>query len=129
LKLEGIALRRLQEQIVNAAVGRARFETLFGHRVPIVNATEFRSEIANRLCSTYPECPFAAAYHYDKGGELCWSLRSLGDFDVAALARQAGGGGHKNASGFNGPAPCSGAGAPPARSASSEPTAAEAVGT
>jgi oligoribonuclease NrnB/cAMP/cGMP phosphodiesterase (DHH superfamily) len=105
LKLEGVALLRLQEQIVAAAVQRASFDTLFGHRVPVVNATEFRSEIANRLCSLHPQCPFAAAYHYDKSGELCWSLRSIGEFDVAALARQAGGGGHKNASGFNGPAP------------------------
>ncbi len=105
LKLEGLALLRLQEQIVGAAVGRARFETLFGHQVPVVNATEFRSEIANRLCSLHPEAPFAAAYHYDKAGELCWSLRSVGEFDVAALARQVGGGGHKNASGFNGKPP------------------------
>jgi hypothetical protein len=105
LKLEGVALLRLQEKIVSGAVSRASFDTLFGHRVPSVNATEFRSEIANRLCSLHPECPFAAAYHYDKAGELCWSLRSIGDFDVAELARQAGGGGHKNASGFNGQPP------------------------
>lgn len=105
LKLEGVALRRLQEQIVSSAVARARMETLFGHRVPVVNASDFRSEIANRLCSLHPECAFAAAYHYDKAGELCWSLRSVGDFDVAALARLAGGGGHKNASGFNGQPP------------------------
>lgn len=105
LKLEGVALRRLQEQIVSAAVARARMDTLFGHRVPVVNATDFRSEIANRLCSLHPECPFAAAYHYDRDGELCWSLRSVGEFDVAELARRAGGGGHKNASGFNGHPP------------------------
>lgn len=105
LKLEGVALRRLQEQIITQAVSRAGFDTLFGYRVPTVNATEFRSEIANRLCSLHPDSPFAAAFHYDKAGELCWSLRSIGDFDVAELARQAGGGGHKNASGFNGPAP------------------------
>jgi hypothetical protein len=105
LKLEGVALLRLQEQIISGAVSRASFDTLFGYRVPVVNATDFRSEIANRLCSLHPECPFAAAYHYDKAGELCWSLRSVGEFDVAELARQAGGGGHKNASGFNGAPP------------------------
>lgn len=105
LKIEGVALRRLQEQLVGAAVGRARMESLFGYDVPVVNATDFRSEIANRLCSLHPDRPFAAAYHYDKDGELCWSLRSVGDFDVAALARTVGGGGHKNASGFNGPPP------------------------
>lgn len=102
LKLEGVALLRLQEQIVAQAVTRARLQDVFGYSVPVVNATEFRSEIANRLCSLHPECPFAAAYHFDKSGDPCWSLRSIGDFDVAELARQAGGGGHKNASGFNG---------------------------
>lgn len=105
LKIEGEALLRLQEQIVASAVARARFETLFGHRVPVVNATDFRSEIANRLCSLHTDCPFAAAYHYDKQAEMCWSLRSIGDFDVAELARRMGGGGHKNASGFNGQPP------------------------
>ncbi len=105
LKIEGVALLRLQEQIIQSAVSRMSFQNLFGHTVPVVNATEFRSEIANYLCKLHPEAPFAAAYHYDKNGELNWSLRSIGEFDVAALARQAGGGGHKNASGFTGPAP------------------------
>ena len=105
LKLEGVALLRLQEQMIQSALNRVRFEHLFGYEVPVVNATEFRSEIANYLCNLHPEVPFAAAYHYDKNGELNWSLRSVGDFDVAALARQAGGGGHKNASGFSGQPP------------------------
>lgn len=105
LKLEGVALLRLQEQMIQSALSRVSFQSLFGHSVPVVNATEFRSEIANYLCKLYPDAPFAAAYHYDKHGEQNWSLRSIGDFDVAALARQAGGGGHKNASGFTGSAP------------------------
>lgn len=105
LKLEGVALLRLQDQLVQAAVSRVRFETLFGYEVPVVNASEFRSEIANYLCTQHPEVAFAAAYCDDKNGERQWSLRSVGDFDVAELARQAGGGGHKNASGFAGTPP------------------------
>ena len=105
LRLEGVALLRLQDKLVKGASARAGFQNLFGYQVPVVNATEFRSEIANYLCKLHPEAPFAAAYHYDKHGDINWSLRSVGDFDVAALARQAGGGGHKNASGFTGPPP------------------------
>lgn len=105
LKLEGVALLRLQEQMIQGALGRVRFQTLFGHEVPVVNATEFRSEIANYLCTLYPEVAFAAAYYDDKNGERNWSLRSVGEFDVAELARSVGGGGHKNASGFTGQAP------------------------
>jgi nanoRNase/pAp phosphatase (c-di-AMP/oligoRNAs hydrolase) len=44
--------------------------------------------------------PFAAAYYDTLDGHRSWSLRSVGDFDVAALAKRWGGGGHKNASGF-----------------------------
>ncbi|MFA5505064.1 MAG: DHHA1 domain-containing protein [Vulcanimicrobiota bacterium] len=102
LKLEGGALLRLQDQLIQSAVNRTRFQTLFGHQVPVVNATEFRSEIANHLCSLHPEVAFAAAYYDDKNGERNWSLRSIGDFDVSELARSVGGGGHKNASGFTG---------------------------
>jgi nanoRNase/pAp phosphatase (c-di-AMP/oligoRNAs hydrolase) len=105
LKLEGVALLRLQEKMIKSALGRVSFQNLFGYEVPVVNATEFRSEIANYLCTLHPEVAFAAAYFDDKNGERNWSLRSVGDFDVAELARQAGGGGHKNASGFSGPPP------------------------
>lgn len=105
LKVEGVALLRLQEQQVLAHCKRMRWEQLGGHRVPIVNASDLRSEIANRLCTLYPEAPFAAAYYDTQDGHRNWSLRSVGEFDVAALAKRFGGGGHKNASGFSEPDP------------------------
>lgn len=100
LKVEGVALLRLQDQLVEAACGRARWESMFGYRVPVVNATEFRSEIANALCRKFKDAPFAAAYYDNERGERSWSLRSQGEFDVSALAAQMGGGGHKNAAGY-----------------------------
>lgn len=100
LKKEGVALLRLQNQQVDAHCKRMRWENLGGHRVPIVNASDYRSEIANRLCTLHPEAHFAAAYYDTQEGYRSWSLRSVGDFDVATLARRWGGGGHKNASGF-----------------------------
>lgn len=105
LKVEGVALLRLQEIQVGAHCRRARWEDLGGYRVPIVNASDLRSEIANRLCTLHPEAPFAAAYYDAQDGHRSWSLRSVGDFDVAALAKRFGGGGHKNASGFTEPDP------------------------
>ena len=105
LKLEGVALLRLQDIMIQSAVRRVSFRSLFGYNVPVVNATEFRSEIANYLCTLYPEVAFAAAYYDDENGARNWSLRSVGEFDVAALARSMGGGGHKNASGFSGSPP------------------------
>lgn len=100
LKVEGVALLRFQEQFVEAHCKRVRWENLGGHRIPVVNASDCRSEIANRLCTLYPEAAFAAAYYDLHDGHRSWSLRSVGDFDVAAVAKRFGGGGHKNASGF-----------------------------
>lgn len=36
-----------------------------------------------------------------ESGKFQYSLRSRGDFDVSAIAKKFGGGGHKNAAGFN----------------------------
>lgn len=43
---------------------------------------------------------FGATWFKDKDGNIKWSLRSIGDYDVSAIARSFGGGGHKNAAGF-----------------------------
>lgn len=100
LKREGATLLRLQNQLVQGACERARWEDVGGFRVPVVNATDFRSEVANKLCALHPEAPFAAAYYDDEHGHKTWSLRSVGDFDVAELARKLGGGGHKHSAGY-----------------------------
>lgn len=43
---------------------------------------------------------FGATYYTDDKGITCFSLRSVGDFDVAQIAQKFGGGGHKNSAGF-----------------------------
>lgn len=100
LKAEGVSLLRLQEQTVMAHCRRYRWDTLGGHHVPLVNATDYRSEICNRLCSLHPDAPFAAAYFDNEEGFRSWSLRSIGSFNVAQLAQNFGGGGHPKAAGF-----------------------------
>ena len=47
----------------------------------------------------FPDSPFAASFTV-KEDTIMFSLRSIGDFDVSAIAKQHGGGGHKNAAGF-----------------------------
>ena len=106
LRREGVSMLRFQELQVDAACERVRFAQILEWEVPIVNATDCRSEIANRLCELYPQTAFAAAYYDNNQGFRCWSLRSLGDFDVADVAQRLGGGGHKNASGFVETFPC-----------------------
>lgn len=43
---------------------------------------------------------FGATYCTDRTGAIIWSLRSVGDYDVSAIAKIFGGGGHRNAAGF-----------------------------
>lgn len=43
---------------------------------------------------------YGATYYSTKDGSLKWSLRSTGNYDVSAIAKDFGGGGHKNAAGF-----------------------------
>jgi hypothetical protein len=68
--------------------------------VPVVSSSILRSEIGHRLLELHPEAKFAAiCYRVDVVHEE-WSLRSRGDFDVSAIARREGGGGHPSAAGF-----------------------------
>lgn len=67
--------------------------------VPCVNAPFWCvSEVVGELCEGHP---FAFGWHISNTGRAVYSLRSRGDFDVSALAKRWGGGGHKNAAGFN----------------------------
>lgn len=70
-----------------------------------VNAPYFAaSEVAGELCAE-PGVDFGLCYFEGAGGEYYYSLRSRGDFDVSAVARSYGGGGHKNAAGFKSKSP------------------------
>jgi len=68
--------------------------------VPVVNCSANISEVGNALCKLYPDAPFSASY-CDRKDIRSWSLRSIGDFDVSAIAKIFNGGGHKNAAGFS----------------------------
>lgn len=102
---EGEAILRWQQQKIEAAISHAVWMKIGGYRVPVVNATQLMSEICHRLCEAYPDAAFAAYYFDDKDGNRQWGLRSVGEFDVSAIAKRYGGGGHRNAAGFKTLAP------------------------
>ena len=89
---------------------RLRVEELKRHAYParinqdrcwISNAPYFAaSEVAGELCDQ-DGAAFGACYFEVEAGRFQYSLRSRGDFDVSAIARRYGGGGHKNAAGFS----------------------------
>lgn len=97
---EGIAILRFQSQQVSMMADNAWWTVLGGHRVPVTNATVFFSEVGEELCRRHPDAPFAAYYLDRADGKRQWGLRSRGDFDCSAVAKQYGGGGHPGAAGW-----------------------------
>lgn len=88
--------QRLIKNIVNFRE-RVEFE---GHECYVVNAERiYRSAVGHELATLSESeggAPMGIVYYRYEGGVHC-SLRSNGEFDVAALATKHGGGGHKNA--------------------------------
>ena len=97
----GNALLKLKRKKINEGKSRAYITKVSGYTVPVVNSCSlYVSALLSELCEERPQYPFAAAWVRMNDGRLKWSLRSVGDFDVAFVAEHYGGGGHKNAAGF-----------------------------
>lgn len=85
-------------QYVREVAKNARRVTFEGHDVPLVNAPQCDiSELLGFLASGET---FSMGWWQRSDGVFQYSLRSRGDFDVSELAKRYGGGGHKNAAGF-----------------------------
>jgi single-stranded DNA-specific DHH superfamily exonuclease len=105
---QGKALDRKMQKDIAELIGQTRRDMVIGgHRVPVVNLPyTMASEAAGKLAE---DSPFAAAYFDHADGKRVFSLRSRGDFDVGALAKQVraslgfSGGGHAQAAGFRAP--------------------------
>lgn len=102
-----LALRSAGEAIlahVNYQVERSlqhvRFYDILGHYIPVVNTCLYQSETGSALCTAYPDAPFAALFWDRADGKRQFSLRSKNGFDVSEIAAYFGGGGHKDAAGF-----------------------------
>lgn len=88
-----------------AEVGKNAFRIeIDGHKdVPLVNAPQCDvSELLETLMDSTGS-PIAMAWWQRADRVFQYSLRSRGDIDVSAIAKAHGGGGHKNASGFQVP--------------------------
>lgn len=95
----GRVLRAYIDKHVAELASFAEPVTFEGHTVYAVNcARPFRSAVGNLLATEHP--PFSIVW-YRNGGVFSVSLRSIGDFDVSAIAAKYGGGGHRNAAGID----------------------------
>jgi len=100
LKAEGKILLRYERQLIERACEQSVLRTIGGHEVLVVNTTVCGSEIGERLCLLNPHLPFSAFYSDTHEGTRKWGLRSRNGFDVSAVAKLYGGGGHAAAAGF-----------------------------
>ena len=95
---EGVAIERYKKQQVENICQHATEIEMDGHKILAVNTTVQFSEVAGKLAEGRP---FGAAWFVRSDGKKQWSLRSRdGGVDVSEVAKRRGGGGHRNAAGF-----------------------------
>jgi oligoribonuclease NrnB/cAMP/cGMP phosphodiesterase (DHH superfamily) len=99
LKAEGVTCERFEKSVVDKICKGAFKRKVDDYVVPVVNTTQSWSEVGHELLQRFPEAPFVASFTiFDD--QVMWSLRSRPDFDVSAIAKKYGGGGHAQAAGF-----------------------------
>lgn len=98
----GAILRKHDKDIRELLKITRRGMIIGGHSVPVANLPYTMASDAAGLMAR--EAPFAACY-FDRADARVFSLRSRGDdgMDVAEIAASYGGGGHRNAAGFQMP--------------------------
>jgi oligoribonuclease NrnB/cAMP/cGMP phosphodiesterase (DHH superfamily) len=86
---------------VPSFVGQNCADTNYPYEVAIglaVNAPIHQSEIGHELANQ--SGTYGLVWHVGSDSRVRCSLRSNGDYDVSSIARSFGGGGHRNAAGF-----------------------------
>ena len=96
---QGGAILRALNGYVEANLRRFLIGPIGGYEVPVINTTHAVSELVGAMAEL-PDSTFAAGWFQREDGKFVYSLRSRGDFDVSEIAKQYGGGGHRNAAGF-----------------------------
>ncbi len=96
---EGITCERFEKSVVANICKNQWIGPVDDYQVPIVNTTQSWSEVGHELLERNPDAPFVASFTIFKD-QIMWSLRSRKGFDVSAIAKKYGGGGHAQAAGF-----------------------------
>lgn len=99
LKLEGVALERMHNQLVDNILKGSWVGMIGEYIVPMVNTSIAWSEVGESLLKEYPNYLFVASFT-EFENEVMWSLRCREGYDCSVVAKQFGGGGHKQAAGF-----------------------------
>lgn len=99
---EGRIVLKAHEANIRKFLAEAYEANVGGHRVPVVNVPyHYASDTAHAMLERFPEAPFTACWFKRGDGMVQWSLRSEDQrIDVSEVAKSLGGGGHRNAAGF-----------------------------
>lgn len=99
---EGRAILRAHNANIAKFIDDAYWQDVGGYLVPVANVPyHYASDTAHALLSVFPEAAFTACWFRRGDGMIQWSLRSEdGRHDVSVIAQRQGGGGHRNAAGF-----------------------------
>lgn len=98
---EGESLLRIENKYVKQICANAELKKIGTNIGPYVQTSILMSEVCDYLIKNYPgNYPFAWYSFKRKDGKIQYGLRSRSDFDVSVIAKMFGGGGHKQAAGF-----------------------------
>lgn len=102
---EGKTVLRAHQANISKFVQESFMERIGGHDVPCCNVPyHYASDVAHELLQLHPKAPFAASWFKRGDGMFQASLRSEDHrIDVSEVAKKYGGGGHRNAAGFQVP--------------------------
>jgi oligoribonuclease NrnB/cAMP/cGMP phosphodiesterase (DHH superfamily) len=99
---DGEAILRAHNANIEKFIKEVYDERIGDHVVPVVNVPyHYASDTAHAMLQAYPHAPFAACWFHRGDGMIQYSLRSEDSrVDVSEVAKQFGGGGHRNAAGY-----------------------------
>lgn len=99
---EGAGILRAHNANIEKFVADRYLDVIDGMTVPVVNVPyHYASDTAHALLQKCPEAPFAACWFRRGDGMIQYSLRSEDRrVDVSEVAKKYGGGGHRNAAGY-----------------------------
>lgn len=100
---EGVSIVRDQTRKIGRVLKMTHPIQIGKQRIEAANAIELRAHIGHQLASRARyEVPAGVVYRV-AGTKVFASIYSIGEFDVAKIASERGGGGHRNAAGFTVP--------------------------
>lgn len=99
---QGAIVLKAHQANIAKFIADAYQDDVGGHTVPVVNVPyHYASDTAHALLKAFPSAPFTACWFRRGDGMIQYSLRSEDSrLDVSEIAKKFGGGGHRNAAGY-----------------------------